>query len=55
MTDQPGVVLARDDGVIPVDTGIPWPAQLAAQIERTMAAVLGPRDDTQPERTEDET
>lgn len=43
-----GVLIVRDDGVVDVPGAIPWPAQLADQIERTLAAVLGPRDDAEP-------
>ena len=49
-----GVLIVRDDGVIPVATAIPWPAQLAQQIEHTLDAVLEPRGDDKQQRTEDD-
>jgi hypothetical protein len=39
-----GVLLVRDDGVIVLDAGIPWPNSLAALVEHAVAK-LGDADD----------
>lgn len=41
-----GVVLVRDDGLIVVDAGMPWPSSLAALVEHVVAN-LGIADEEQ--------
>lgn len=55
MSEPPGVVLARDDGLIDVPGAIPVVHGLVDAIERLIGALGIPARDEQPDqRTEDE-
>lgn len=55
MSDQAGVLIARDDGVIVVPDAVPVVHGLVDAIERLFASLGMPARDERQERTEDET